>query len=199
PQANRRAAWRRVGRLPPSSTDGGSPGARAGEGGQESRGARHWSGSASGGAALPGSGVGEGGSADAGQREAPPQAGGRDEARRGAARAHSLPQRAGESVTDRKSSVKVSIVGEEYTIRSDAPPEHTRAVAAYVDAAIRSVMNAGAVVETHKAAILAALQITDELFRSGAASAELAGELQELGSEAKRWLPPAKRTGKTAG
>jgi len=102
-------------------------------------------------------------------------------------------------VTDRKSSVKVSIVGEEYTIRSDAPPEHTRAVAAYVDAAIRSVMNAGAVVETHKAAILAALQITDELFRSGAASAELAGELQELGSEAKRWLPPAKRTGKTAG
>ena len=29
--------------------------------------------------------------------------------------------------------VRVNIVGEEYAIRSDAPPEHTRAVAEYVD------------------------------------------------------------------
>jgi cell division protein ZapA len=106
-------------------------------------------------------------------------------------------------VTDRKSSagkssVKVTIVGEEYSIRSDAPPEHTRAVAAYVDAAIRKVMNAGVVVETHKAAILAALQITDELFRSNQSSAELVDELRELGVEVKRWLPPAKRGGKQA-
>lgn len=102
--------------------------------------------------------------------------------------------------TDRKSSVKVHIVGEEYTIRSDAPPEHTRAVAAYVDAAIRRVMNAGVVVETHKAAILAALQITDELFRATDASAELAEELTRLGAEIERLLPPAKRgEGKAAG
>ena len=44
----------------------------------------------------------------------------------------------------RKSSVKVTIVGEEYTIRSDEPAEHTRAVAKYVDEMIRGVMNAGA-------------------------------------------------------
>ena len=32
-----------------------------------------------------------------------------------------------------------------YTIRSEAPPEHTRAVAAYVDRAIRQIMSSGAV------------------------------------------------------
>ena len=59
----------------------------------------------------------------------------------------------------RKTVVKVTIVGEEYTLRSDATPEHTRAVAEYVDRAIRAVMNgSGLVSERHKAAILAALR-----------------------------------------
>ena len=64
-----------------------------------------------------------------------------------------------------KHSTKVTICGDEYTIRSDVPPERTRAVAAHVDKAIREVMGSAAVVESHKAAILAALSITDELFR----------------------------------
>ena len=69
-------------------------------------------------------------------------------------------------MSEKKNSVRVTIVGEEYTIRSDATPAHTRAVAEHVDRAIRHVMNTATVVETHKAAILAALQITDELFRA---------------------------------
>ena len=36
----------------------------------------------------------------------------------------------------RVQSVKIEVQGESYTIRSDAPPEHTRAVAEYVDQAI---------------------------------------------------------------
>ena len=35
--------------------------------------------------------------------------------------------------------VRVSIVGEEYSIRSDVSPEHTRAVADYLDRAIRAI------------------------------------------------------------
>lgn len=93
----------------------------------------------------------------------------------------------------RKSSVKVTIVGEEYTIRSDEPAEHTRAVAKYVDETIRSVMNAGATVESHKAAILAALQITDELFKTQDGREELAEHLRGLSSELRRLLPPGKR------
>jgi cell division protein ZapA len=96
--------------------------------------------------------------------------------------------------------VRVNIVGEEYAIRSDAPPEHTRAVAEYVDRAIRQVMrgSTGTVVEPTKAAILAALQITNELFEATAASEAVTAELDALGVEIRRWLPPAKRgTGAT--
>ena len=96
-------------------------------------------------------------------------------------------------MSEKKSSVKVTIVGEEYTIRSDASPAHTRAVAEHVDRAIRHVMNTATVVETHKAAILAALQITDELFRARAEADELGGSMRELSAEVRRWLPPAKR------
>jgi cell division protein ZapA len=49
------------------------------------------------------------------------------------------------------------------------------------------------VVESHKAAILAALSITDELFRERAASDEVAASMSNLSSEMRRWLPPAKR------
>ena len=92
-----------------------------------------------------------------------------------------------------KYSTRVSIFGEDYTLKSDTPPEHTRAVAAYVDRAIRDVMGSAAVVETHKAAILAALSITDELFRERAGNAEMAEVMDSLSGEIKRWLPPAKR------
>lgn len=91
-----------------------------------------------------------------------------------------------------KTVVKVSIVGDEYSIRSDETPEHTREVAAYLDKAIRKVMQNGPV-DTHKAAILAALQITDELFKARDGSEELTGALKQLSAEVRRLLPPAKR------
>ena len=90
-------------------------------------------------------------------------------------------------------STRVTICGEEYTLKSDVPPEHTRAVAAHVDAAIRQVMGSAAVVESHKAAILAALSITDELFRERAASDDMAEAMRALSSELRRWLPQGKR------
>ena len=93
----------------------------------------------------------------------------------------------------KKTVVKVSIVGEEYTLRTDAPPEHTQAVAAYVDQAIRKILGGSNIVESHKAAILAALQITDELFKAREQSAELAASTRRLTADVRRWLPPAKR------
>ena len=93
----------------------------------------------------------------------------------------------------KRHAVRVTIAGEEYPIRSDASPEHTRAVARHVDRAIRDVLAGGTVIETHKAAILAALQITDELFREREATGLLAGRMRGLGDELRRLLPPAKR------
>ncbi|MFN8667272.1 MAG: cell division protein ZapA [Gemmatimonadaceae bacterium] len=96
-------------------------------------------------------------------------------------------------MSDKKHLVKVVIVGEEYTIRSDASPEHTRAVAQYVDQSIKRVLNTSMVVENHKAAILAALQITDELFRARASAQSMDEAMDSLAGEIRRWLPPAKR------
>jgi len=93
----------------------------------------------------------------------------------------------------RKNAVKVTIVGEEYTVRSELDPEYTRQVAAYVDAAIRRVLQAGPMVESHKAAILAALAITDELLQSRRQQEDLAQRLKQLSGELARLLPPQKR------
>ena len=96
-------------------------------------------------------------------------------------------------MTAPKHSTRVTICGEDYTIRSDVSPEHTRAVAAHVDKAIREVMGNTSVTESHKAAILAALSITDDLFRERTERKDLAASIESLSSELRRWLPPKKR------
>jgi cell division protein ZapA len=95
---------------------------------------------------------------------------------------------------NRRNSVRVAILGDDYMIRTEASAAHTRQVAEHVDRTIRQVLSAGSVVETHKAAILAALQITDELFRARGDSERVSLAMQELSAEVKRWLPPGKRT-----
>ena len=96
-------------------------------------------------------------------------------------------------MSDKRYVAKVNIVGEEYTIRSDATPEHTQAVASYLDREIKKVLGANQLIETHKAAILAAMVITDELFRERTTARLVEDEVRNLGNEMRRWLPPAKR------
>lgn len=64
-----------------------------------------------------------------------------------------------------RSSVTVIIAGEEHTIRARAEPEYTRACARFVDERIAEIRKRSGPIEPHKAAILAALSITDEFFR----------------------------------
>jgi len=96
-------------------------------------------------------------------------------------------------VSTKKHAVKVMIGGEEYTVRSDLPPEYTREVAAYVDQALKKVLSQGPIVETHKAAILAALDITNELFQAKKGEREVAARLAALADDLTKLLPPAKR------
>jgi cell division protein ZapA len=104
-------------------------------------------------------------------------------------------------MTDKKTVVKVTIGNEEYTLKSDRPAEYTRAVAEHVDRALKEILAAGggARVETHKAAILAALAITDELFQERSAARELADRVTNLATDLCRVLPPAKRTSRATG
>jgi cell division protein ZapA len=96
-------------------------------------------------------------------------------------------------MTGKKTSVKVDILGESYAIRSEADPEHTRAVAQYLDRSIRQILAGGAVIEANRAAILAALQITSELFLEREANQSITAAMQELSGDVRRMLPPAKR------
>jgi len=96
----------------------------------------------------------------------------------------------------KKTVVKVTIGADEYTLRSDRPPEYTRAVAEHVDKALKDVLAAGPIVEHQKAAILAALAITDELFQSRQSQREMAHRLTALAADLARLLPPAKRPSK---
>ena len=98
-----------------------------------------------------------------------------------------------------KTVVRVKIVGEEYTLRTEASASHTEAVAEHVDRTIRAIMSSGATVETHKAAILAALQITDDLFKERAAADSMATDIRQLASDIRPLLPPAKRGEEAAG
>ena len=98
-----------------------------------------------------------------------------------------------------KTLVTVTIGGEEYTLKSDRPSEYTRAAADHVDRVLGEIRSAGTIVEIHKAAILAALSITDELFQARSQDRELADRLTDLAAELSRLLPPAKRSSRASG
>ncbi len=89
--------------------------------------------------------------------------------------------------------VKVSILDEEFTIRTEATLEHTVAVAEHVDKTMRQIIGAGAGVEARKAAILAALQIADELLQARNTTDELTDRMRQLSATIRPWLPPKKR------
>ena len=102
-------------------------------------------------------------------------------------------------MTVAKNSVRVMIGGEEYTVKSELPPEYTREVAAYLDKALKGIRDLLPQVETHKAAILAGLAITDELFQARRGDREMAARMNAMADELIRLLPPAKRGGRTSG
>ena len=92
-------------------------------------------------------------------------------------------------MSPKKNAVKVMIGGEEYTVRSDLTPEYTREVAGYVDQALKKVLAQGGLVETHKAAILAALDITNELFQAKKGEREVAARITALADDFAKMLP----------
>ena len=96
-----------------------------------------------------------------------------------------------------KTVVTVVIAGDEYHIRAEATPDYTRECARYVDAKITEITRSSrTVMDPHRAAILAALSLADQLFQArreleaaqaeGAAtvsgmSEEIEGKLASLG------------------
>jgi cell division protein ZapA len=68
-------------------------------------------------------------------------------------------------MTEKKQSVKVNIFGEDYPIKGDADADYIREVASYVDQKMKEVSERLSNKLPLRVAVLAAMSITDELFK----------------------------------
>ncbi len=62
-------------------------------------------------------------------------------------------------------SVDVTILGQKYTIKGDAPEDYIKGLASFVDEKLKEVYNASPGISPLKAAILTSLNIADELHK----------------------------------
>jgi cell division protein ZapA len=76
-------------------------------------------------------------------------------------------------------SIAVTIAGQRYVLKSDADETYVQSLASFVDGRFREVQRSSKQVVTHQVAILAALQIADELFRERRGRAELRRRVRE--------------------
>lgn len=80
---------------------------------------------------------------------------------------------------DRGDILKVRIFDEEYSLRGDADREYTERVAGYVDQKMREIAQSFSGRPVGKIAVLAALNITDELFSQRRQQEQLLSELSQ--------------------
>jgi len=76
--------------------------------------------------------------------------------------------------------LKVNIYGTEYPIKGNTDVEYIRKVAEYVDAKMREVDESVSVKSALKVAILAALNIADELFRERSEKEHLVAGIEQM-------------------
>ncbi len=81
--------------------------------------------------------------------------------------------------------VVISICGEEYTLVADETPSYMQKVGSYVSDKMTDVMNAAKVGRTD-AAVLTAVNLTDELFKSQTAAEQLRGQIKGYLDEASK-------------
>jgi cell division protein ZapA len=85
---------------------------------------------------------------------------------------------------DRVKSTRVQIFSQEYHIRAEADPEYVKTIAAYVDAKMQEIARKQSLVSSTKVAILAAVNIADEVFqerrRRERADHDVAAKVNEL-------------------
>jgi cell division protein ZapA len=84
--------------------------------------------------------------------------------------------------------VPVHIQGQRYPIRSTLEPEYVSRLASYVEEKMRAVADAAPSGDSLRFAVLAALNITDELFRCREATRARDGEIAERAGELERLL-----------
>jgi cell division protein ZapA len=84
--------------------------------------------------------------------------------------------------------ISVDIQGQRYPIRSGLEPDYVIRLAAYVDDKMRATADSTPTGDTLRLAVLAALNIADELFRCRDTTRARDGELAERAGELERLL-----------
>lgn len=69
-------------------------------------------------------------------------------------------------MSNKKGSVTVSLAGHRFSIKSEHPEAHLHSLAAYVDRKVRELQRLSKTVGTQQLALLAAMNIADELFNA---------------------------------
>lgn len=76
-------------------------------------------------------------------------------------------------------SIEVTILGQKYTVKGDATEEHMKKLAIFVDGKLREVYDVSPNIAPLKAAILASLNIADELQKLQDAQEDLTRNIEE--------------------
>jgi cell division protein ZapA len=91
-------------------------------------------------------------------------------------------------MADSGAVVPVEIHGQRYPIRSSLDPQYVARLALYVDEKMRAAADSTPTGDSLRLAVLAALNIADELFRCRDATSSRDGELAERAGELERLL-----------
>jgi len=84
--------------------------------------------------------------------------------------------------------IPVDVHGQRYPIRTTLEPEYVARLAQYVDEKMRAAAESAPTGDSLRLAVLAALNIADDLFRCRDMNRERSGELAELAGELERLL-----------
>ncbi|MFQ6093219.1 MAG: cell division protein ZapA [bacterium] len=91
-------------------------------------------------------------------------------------------------MAEKDDHIRVNIFGTEYPIKGDADPAYIEEIAGYVDAKMREVSKLLSLPSMTKVAILAAMNIADELFKERAEREKTVSQLEERAAEISGWL-----------
>jgi len=78
-----------------------------------------------------------------------------------------------------KSTGKVEIFGQEYKVKGVGNPQYIHKIAGYVDKKMREIAHSSGIMSQSRIAILAALNITDELYQEKEKRAKVQMELEQ--------------------
>jgi cell division protein ZapA len=85
-------------------------------------------------------------------------------------------------------SVKVSVAGQQLAVRTSAKPTYIKELASFVTAKIEEARQSGRTVTTQSVAILAAMNIADELYRLRENQKQLKRQVRETSQRILRYL-----------